>query len=540
MKRFSYCLYALTFTTLTATHFSCYAQDTDTLKLTKNLSDIKTETNSIKADSNNKAENKVDNKIDNKVDNKVDNKGEEKADKNTEKNGDNKPFILDDKSVEDALNISETDLWSRIRGGFAIPNLDNRLVTQQTTWYSARTDYLQRIMQRGSRYLFHVVEALDKRGMPTDLALLPFIESAFNPQAISTAKASGMWQFMPATGRDFNLRQNIFKDDRRGVLDSTEAALDYLQRLYGIFGDWQLALAAYNWGEGSVQRAIKKQQARGLPIDFDSLSSLMPAETKNYFPKLQAVKNIIGHPELFNIALPRLDNIPYFTSVKKDKDIDVKVAAQLADIPLSEFKALNPQFNRPVITGGNNTSILLPIENANLFEANFLTWKGPLSSWTTLNIQKTEKVESLASRLGYDVDMVRDVNAIPPKMLVKAGSTLLIPKTAKSPEENISSVLAEQAQLTIEKPSVATRKLQIKVGRKESLASIAKRYKLSVAEIKSWNKLHKDQVAAGQKLVLHVAVKTKSSSRIASRPTHGKSRQLAVKKVGKKIKGRRV
>ena len=282
------------------------------------------------------------------------------------------------------LNISESNLWDRIKQGYAIPNLDNHLVDYQTDWYSSRIKYFHRTLQRSSLYLFHVVDELEKRGMPTDLALLPFIESAFNPQALSSAKASGLWQFMPATGRDFNLNQNIFKDDRRGILDSTSAALDYLQKLYGMFGDWQLVLAAYNWGEGSVQRAIKKQEAKGLPIDFNSLSSLMPSETRNYVPKLQAVKNIIDQPEMYNISLPPLENKPYFTSISKEKDLDVELAAKFAELPLQEFKALNPQFNRPIITGSNNTSILLPIENAHLFEDNISQWTGPLASWTNI------------------------------------------------------------------------------------------------------------------------------------------------------------
>jgi membrane-bound lytic murein transglycosylase D len=441
---------------------------------------------------------------------------------------------------DEVLIFTESDLWNRIRHGYAIPNLENQLVTYQTNWYSSRIDYLLRIIQRGSRYLYHVVDALDKRGMPTDLALLPFIESAFNPNAISTAKASGMWQFMPATGRDFNLRQTIFKDDRRGVLDSTEAALDYLQRLYNLFGDWQLALAAYNWGEGSVQRAIKRQQAMGLPIDFDSLSALMPNETKNYVPKLQAVKNIIGHPEQYNIVLPRLDNEPYFTSIKNDKDIDVHLAAKLAELPLSEFKALNPQFNRPVITGGNSSSILLPVENASIFESNFLSWKGSYSSWTTLSINKSERVETLANRFGYKPEILREVNAIPAKMIVKAGSTILVPKSAKSPDENIPVQIAEQAQLSIEKAGGSTRKIQIKVSRKDNLASIAKRYKLTSDDIKSWNNLRKDQLTFGQKLVLHIPkastniriVKQKtvnSKSQLAKRTTARKSGQLSTK-----------
>jgi membrane-bound lytic murein transglycosylase D len=203
--------------------------------------------------------------------------------------------------------------------------------------------------------------------MPTELALLPFIESAFNPQAYSSAKAAGMWQFIPSTGRDYNLKQNVFRDERRDVLASTNAALTYLQRLYGMFGDWQLALAAYNWGEGSVSRAIAKAQAAGRPTDYNSLSAYMPAETRNYYPKLQAVKNIIAAPAQYGITLPVVENQPYFVSIKKTRDIDVKLAAQLAELPMEEFKALNPQFNRPVITGSPNTQILLPHSNAEKF-----------------------------------------------------------------------------------------------------------------------------------------------------------------------------
>lgn len=409
------------------------------------------------------------------------------------------------------LLIKETDLWNRIRNGFAIPDLDNQLVSNQINWYSTRTDYIHRTVQRASRYLFHVVEELEKRNMPTELALLPFIESAFNPQAISSAKASGMWQFMAATGHDFNLKQSVFKDDRRGVLDSTDAALNYLERLYGIFGDWQLVLAAYNWGEGSVQRAIKKQQAMGLPIDFNSLSALMPNETKNYVPKLQAVKNIIGHPEQFNIVLQKLDNLPYFVSVEKTRDIDVRVAAQLAELSVGEFTALNPQFNRPVITGSNHTKILLPTDNATLFKENLSKWQGPLSSWSTHTVHKTEKVESLAGRLGLKPETLRTVNLIPAKMLVKAGSTLLIPKSAKSPDLDISADIAEKAQLIIQSASPSTRSVRFKVGKKDNLNSIAKRYAVSTAQLKSWNNLKRDSLVAGQTLQVQLPLVHASS-----------------------------
>jgi membrane-bound lytic murein transglycosylase D len=412
-----------------------------------------------------------------------------------------------DQASEPAPIALDSDLWQRIRNGYAIPNLDNPLVNNHLAWYGARTDYMLRTVNRGSRYLFHVVEELEKRGMPTELALLPFIESAFNPQAISTAKASGMWQFMAATGRDYNLKQSVFKDDRRGVLDSTDAALTYLQRLYTQFGDWQLALAAYNWGEGSVQRAMKKQQARGLPTDFESLSALMPAETRNYVPKLLAVKQIIGAPEQYNLTLPKLDNQPYFATVEKTRDIDVRVAAKLAELSVHEFTALNPQFNRPVITGTAGTKILLPTENAELFKENLTKWDGPLSSWSTYTVQKTEKVELLAKRVGVSIDQMREVNFIPAKMLVKAGSTILIPRTHKSADQDISAELADKAQLIIEKEPPAARPMTIRVGSRDSLASVAKRYKVSVAQIKSWNNLKRDSLNAGQSLRIMVQAK---------------------------------
>ncbi|WP_043114745.1 transglycosylase SLT domain-containing protein, partial [Pseudacidovorax intermedius] len=184
------------------------------------------------------------------------------------------------------------DMWDRIRRGFKMPDLDSDLVRDREQWYATRPDYIQRMTERSSKYIFHIVEELERRGMPTELALLPYIESAFNPQAVSSARATGMWQFMPATGNDYDLKQNLFRDDRRDVVASTRAALDYLQRLYTMFGDWQLALAAYNWGEGNVGRAIARNQKAGLPTGYADLK--MPDETRYYVPKLQAVKNIVA------------------------------------------------------------------------------------------------------------------------------------------------------------------------------------------------------------------------------------------------------
>ncbi|MBP7567656.1 MAG: transglycosylase SLT domain-containing protein, partial [Burkholderiaceae bacterium] len=264
------------------------------------------------------------------------------------------------------------DLWERIRRGFAMNNLDGDLVRTHEQWYSSRPDYIQRMTERSSKYLFHVVEELERRNMPAELALLPFIESAFNPQAVSSAKAAGMWQFMPATGTYFDLKQNVFRDDRRDVLASTRAALDYLQKLYNMFGEWDLALAAYNWGEGSVSRAIARNKKLGLGTSYVELN--MPAETRNYVPKLQAVKNIVADPARFGNQLPVIENHPYFQSVEIARDIDVELAARLADVTVADFRALNPSARQPVILAAGTPQILLPWDNAEVFKRNALAY----------------------------------------------------------------------------------------------------------------------------------------------------------------------
>src|SRR6185369_17277021 len=197
--------------------------------------------------------------------------------------------------------VRRDDLWQRIRDGFAMPDLGGPIVAEKTAWYAARPDYLKRVFDRSRRYMFHIVEELERRGMPTELALLPMVESSFNPMAYSRAHAAGLWQFIPATGKRFNLEQSWWYDERRDIVESTSAALDYLQWLYEMHGDWHLALASYNWGEGAVSRAIARNRKSGKPTDYASLK--MPAETRQYVPKLQALKNIIANPGPLGITL---------------------------------------------------------------------------------------------------------------------------------------------------------------------------------------------------------------------------------------------
>jgi membrane-bound lytic murein transglycosylase D len=413
---------------------------------------------------------------------------------------------------------ARSDLWVRVRAGFAMPDLDNALVLKWQQWYASRPDYVQRMTERGSRYLFYVVEEIDKRGMPTELALLPFIESAFNPQAMSVARASGMWQFMPATGKDFDLKQNLFRDDRRDVLASTRAALDYLQMLQRQFGDWQLALAAYNWGQGNVQRAVDRNLKAGQPANYESLR--MPDETRNYVPKLQAVKNIVMQPQAFAITLPALENHPYFLTVPITNDIDVDVAARLAGISLDEFQALNPQMNKPVILAAGTPQVLLPYDNATLFVKNLRTHKAPLATWTAWVAPATLKPVDVARQVGMSEEQLRSVNRIPPRMLVKVGSTLLVPRSPHKTTD-VSGQIADNAMMLLAPDRPPGRRVSFKAGKRgDSVAAVAKRNGISAEQVAQWNGVGTDaRFKPGQTIVLiKPAASAKAGKRTAAAP----------------------
>jgi membrane-bound lytic murein transglycosylase D len=356
------------------------------------------------------------------------------------------------------------DLWERIRKGYQMPNLESDLVNDRTQWYANKPDYLQRMSERSSKYLYHIVEELEARKMPTELALLPFIESAFNPQAVSSARASGMWQFMPATGKSFDLKQNAFRDDRRDVQASTRAALDYLERLHKMFGDWHLALAAYNWGEGNVGKAIARNKRAGLPTTYTDLN--MPMETRMYVPKLQAMKNIVGNPPTYSVVLPSIPNHPYFQSVPLPRDMDVSVAAKLADISEQDFKALNPSAHRPVLLAAGTPNILLPWENAEVFQRNFEASSiARMATWTAWIAPTTMKVADAAKRVNMSEADFRSINNIPPRMLIKAGSALLVPRGANMLGD-VTAQVADNGKLDLYPEAIAKRKAAAKGGKK--------------------------------------------------------------------------
>jgi membrane-bound lytic murein transglycosylase D len=365
---------------------------------------------------------------------------------------DEKTKTLKEKEVKDMKEAKvQDDLWVRIRGGFDIPDPDLEIINRHVRQLKANPVYVNRLLERSSSYLFYIIEEVESRDMPSELALLPFVESAFNPKAVSPVKAAGMWQFMPATGKYFKLDQNIFRDERGDIIKSTRAALDYLQKLYDMFGDWQLALAAYNWGEGSVGRAIARNTAAKLNTDYFSLS--MPNETKNYVPKLLAYKRIIDEPEKYGFKLPKVANHPYFVSIPVNQDIDVDKVIELSEITQEQFLALNPSFNRPVILMGFNQEILLPYGKAEIFQKNLQTNQSRLTNWTVVKVDRTDTVENVATNLNTDAEQIRDVNKIPKGMKIRAGSTIMIPKN-DAHAQSVALELAQNPVLNLEREFV--------------------------------------------------------------------------------------
>ena len=407
------------------------------------------------------------------------------------------PIDLTERTLPRSVDLlrEPDDLFERIRRGFAMPELSDDLVSYHQQWYLKQPDSLRRMVERGSRYLYHIVAELDKRGMPMELALLPMIESAYNPMALSRSQASGLWQFIPSTGRHYKLDQDWWKDERRDVIASTAAALEYLQRIYDLHGDWHLALASYNWGEGAVGRAIEKNQARDLPSDYLSLS--MPDQTRNYVPKLQALKNIFRDPALMaELKLPLVPNQPYFSTITTGAHIDVKLAAKLAEVSEHEFIALNPAHKRPVILP--NTSLVIPAKKLGTFVSNLEAHgdgKKPLSTWRAYTLRPGERLEQVAIRFDTTATRLRTVNGIRAKTHPRPGQTLLVPDRANFAPGKVAGKLAAN------KPGFA----RYTVRRGDTIYSIARQFKVSEEDLMLTNSVSPQTLKAGSILMIRLS-----------------------------------
>ncbi len=372
---------------------------------------------------------------------------------------------------------AQGDLWARLRAGFKLPESDPRLTRMHEQAFANKPAYLERAVERSRFYLFHIVEEVEKRGMPMEIALLPMIESAFNPQALSPMKASGIWQFIPSTGRIYGLEQNAWYDGRRDVLQATRAALDYLQNLYTLFGDWELALAAYNCGEGCVARA----QNRGRGSDYRSIR--LPAETRNYVPKLVAVRNIVLNPERFGITLQSIANEAYFMQVNLSRPMEARQAAKLAEMGLDEFLALNPAFQRRVIYADARNVLLLPADRVETFQFN-LHRQGADKPLQTYDARRGESASSIAAKFGVSLDWLKEFN--PLKLShgkVAKPQTLVVPVAGKAAPAPVAQVPAVKAPPAARKPSMRSHT----VRKGDTLAGLARRYNVKVADIRRWN-----------------------------------------------------
>ena len=401
------------------------------------------------------------------------------------------------------LTVASSSLWERIRFGFAMTDCASPLVAEHLAYYLNRPESITRMLDRSRRYLYHVVQEVEKRGMPTEIALLPMIESAYNPGALSSARASGIWQFIPSTGRSYGLDQNHWYDERRDVLQATEAALDYLEKLYEMFGSWDLALAAYNAGEGAVARAIAKNAAAGLPTDYVNLP--LPAETRNYVPKLQAVKNLVASPKRYGIAILDIPNQPYFSTVSTRRQMDAETAARLAGVPLSEFLSLNPAYNRPVLMPEDSRPVLVPADKVDQFATGLLRNDGPLVTWQTYRVTRRDRIDRVASRFGMAPGRLADVNGLSTGARLFPGQTLLVqaPGQAGNRIDELGAATLASLGLTSDEP------------KSSSVGSAGKSGKTVAIVAKDGQKSKSDRQASPAKASKPAASKQASRSRDA-------------------------
>lgn len=342
---------------------------------------------------------------------------------------------------------SGSTIWSRLRGDFRLNEVNPDLVRNHEYKFAANSAYFNRTINRSTPFIYYITQEVQKRNMPAEIVLLPFIESAYVTKARSHVGASGLWQFMPATGRHYGLEQTPLYDGRHDVYAATNAALNYLQYLHGLFDDWSLALAAYNWGEGNLSRAIRRAQEQGLPPTYENLK--MPAETRNYVPKLLAVRNLVNNPQAFGLKLPEIRNTPYFKAVEVRDPMDIMAASFLANIPQNEFLSLNPAFKTPVfIPKGKARRMLLPIEAAKTFELNYKEAdRKTLLSWDVFTPSSSIDLATLAEQTGNSVSELKSLNGLRSNT-VPAGRTILLNKNSLlALNQPISGSLKEFAKL---------------------------------------------------------------------------------------------
>jgi membrane-bound lytic murein transglycosylase D len=394
--------------------------------------------------------------------------------------------------------IEHKDIWSRIRAGYGLPRLDSPLVAVHERWFAGNPEYMARKMERARLYLHYIVEEVEKRGMPMEIALLPAIESAYQPYAYSRARAAGLWQFIAPTGRLYGLKMNWWYDGRRDVMASTQAALDYLEKLYNEFdGDWHLALAAYNAGEGKINRMQGYNRNLNKPTDYQSLK--LKRETVNYVPKLVAMANIVADPEKYGVQLADIPNRPYFARVETDAQIDLGVVAKLVDLPIADLQVINPGYTRWATDPDGPHHLLVPADKKEALEQGLSSLaREDRIQYRHHAVAKGDTLHAIASRYGVAPEAIRTANNLPGNLL-RAGQDLLIPVSTRALTPAVAS--AARPVAVAARPRADSDPVIHHVRAGETLWSIARRYNVLVENIRQWNLLEaEDVLRLGQRL----------------------------------------
>jgi membrane-bound lytic murein transglycosylase D len=403
------------------------------------------------------------------------------------------------------LDLNESsNLWDRVRNQFSLDlDLESSRIDSELKWFARHQSYLNRVSNRSARYLYFIMEQIEARGMPGEMALLPIVESAFEPFAYSHGRAAGVWQFIPSTGHVYGLKQDWWHDGRRDIRRSTIAALKFLEGLSREFdGDWMLALAAYNSGAGTVRKAIRKNKRKGLPTDFLSLS--LPKETRAYAPKLIALARLLKDPEKYGVSFPVIQNTPYFSVVETGGQMDLSQAAEMADVDLEEIYKLNPQYNQWATSPNGPYELLVPISQQDVFKARLLEL--PIDQrikWQRYKIKSGDSLILIAKKFHTTPDALKQVNPIRNNLL-RAGHMLLIPTAFKNPNSYAYSAanrLSKKQALT--RGARGSKKMNYTVRSGDSFWELSKKHKVSVGKIAKWNGMApKDPLKPGQKLVI--------------------------------------
>jgi peptidoglycan lytic transglycosylase D len=410
--------------------------------------------------------------------------------------------LADPTIVVELIELPPTDVIDRLRRGFSLPASDDEAVARELAWYAKNPDYIARVFGRGERYLHYIAGELEARGMPVDLALLPIVESAFDPFAYSRGRASGLWQIIPGTGDMLGLKQNWWYDGRRDIVDSTRAALDYLESLHERFdGDWLLAVAGYNSGEGHVARAVARAEKDGRPTDFFSIRKNLRPETAAYVPKLLAIRELVAHPDVYGVDLPVIDNAPYFAEVTTDGQIDLALAAEVADLDIDTLYALNPGINRWATDPDGPYRLLVPAADATAAEAALAALPADERvRWTRHEISRGETLSEIADEYATTPDVLREVNGLA-GTVIRAGDYLMIPHASAASGSYSQSVDARTAR-TQNRDRDGTR-IDYTVRAGDSLWSIGRRFGVGTQTLASWNAMAPgDVLSVGRKLVI--------------------------------------